>query len=133
MKGEKAGQEDIFANNLPGFVHNIYLDDKNVLWMAMAQPRAAIADAIAPYPFLKEQLAKLPVGALDACNGDRDESKRGVGFVIAMDLQGKPLLSLHNPQMSMNTLSSAVYHDGYVYIGTIGGGPVIRYKLANRP
>ncbi len=23
LKGEKAGQEDIFANNLPGFVHNI--------------------------------------------------------------------------------------------------------------
>jgi sugar lactone lactonase YvrE len=133
LKGEKAGQEDIFANNLPGFVHNIYLDDKNVLWMAMAQPRAAIADAIAPYPFLKKQLAKLPVEALDARNADRDESKRGAGFVIAMDLEGNPLLSLHNPPMSMNTLSTAVYHDGYVYVGTIGGGPVIRYKLSKRP
>lgn len=29
----------------------------------------------------------------------------------------------------MNTLSTAVYHDGYVYLVTITGGPVIRYKL----
>ncbi len=133
LKGEKAGQEDIFANNLPGFVHNIYLDDKNVLWMAMAQPRAGLADTLAPYPFLKKQLAKLPVERLDARNTDRDESKRGVGFVMAMDLEGNPLLSLHNPPMSMNTLSSAVYHNGYVYLGTIGGGPALRYKLSERP
>ncbi len=133
LKGEKAGQEDIFADNLPGFVHNIYLDEQNVLWMAMAQPRAGLADALAPYPFLKQQLAKLPIEKLDARNADRDESKRGVGFVIAMDLEGNPLLSLHNPPMSMNTLSSAVYHDGYVYIGTIGGGPIIRYKLSEHP
>lgn len=76
---------------------------------------------------------KLPVERLDARNMDRDESQRGAGFVMAMDLEGNPLLSLHNPPMSMNTLSSAVYHDDHVYIGAIGGGPVLRYKLLERP
>jgi sugar lactone lactonase YvrE len=130
LKGKKAGREDIFVNNLPGFVHNISLGDRDILWIGIAQPRAAIPDAIAAYPWVKKQLAKLPVAKLDARNTVRDESKRGVGFVIAMDLTAKPLLSLHNPPMSMNTISSAVNHDGYVYIGTIGGEPLLRYPIA---
>jgi hypothetical protein len=96
------------------------------------QPRAAIPDAIATYPWLKKQLAKLPVDKLDAHNTVRDESKRGVGLVMALDLTDKPLLSLHNPPMSMNILSCAVYHDGYVYIGTIGGEPLLRYPYSQK-
>jgi hypothetical protein len=135
LTGPRAGTEDIFADNLPGFVHNLSLDDRGVLWMALAQPRSTLADSIAGSPFLRRQVAKLAplLAGLDARTAGGDERRRGVGIVMAMDLAGNPLLGLHNPPMSMNTLSAAVYHDGYVYIGTIGGGPVLRYRLPDRP
>nr|WP_267901219.1 hypothetical protein [Dulcicalothrix desertica] len=55
LKGASSGKEDIFADNLPGFVHNIYIDDKNTLWAAFNSPRADII----PHnnPWLKAQLA----------------------------------------------------------------------------
>ena len=133
LTGPKAGTEDIFSDRLPGFVHNLYLDDKNVLWVALFTGRSAIADSLANNTFLKQQVAKLPTDLFNNPNIDRNESLRGEGSVIAMDLQGNPLLSLQNPPRKLNTLSTAVYHNGYVYMGTITGGPVIRYKLENRP
>lgn len=133
LTGPNAGQEDIFSDRLPGFVHNLYLDDQNVLWVALFTGRSGIADSVAGNVFLKQQLAKLPPDLFNNPQVDRNESLRGEGSVLAMDLQGKPLLSLQNPPRKLNTLSTAVYHDGYVYMGTITGGPVIRYKLEQRP
>jgi hypothetical protein len=95
--------------------------------------RSAIADSLAGNPFLKQQLAKLPTSLFNNPTIDRNEALRGDGSVLAMDLKGNPLLSLQNPPRQLHTLSTAVYHQGFVYMGTITGGPVIRYKLKQRP
>ena len=133
LTGPNAGREDVFMNNLPGFVHNIFLDDLNVLWIAINRPRNTLADSLAGNTFLKAQLSKLPASLLAGGSIDRNEALRGEGFVLAVDLQGNPLLSLHNPPRSQNFISTAVYHNGYVYVGSIDGGPVIRYRLEQRP
>jgi sugar lactone lactonase YvrE len=133
LTGPNAGREDIFTDRLPGFVHNLYLDDQNVLWVALYMGRSAIADSLAGNPFLKQQLAKLPTSLFNNPTIDRNEALRGDGSVLAMDLKGNPLLSLQNPPRQLHTLSTAVYHQGFVYMGTITGGPVIRYKLKQRP
>lgn len=133
LTGERAGQQDVFMNNLPGFVHNLSLDDRQVLWIAINRPRNALADRLAPHPWLKAQVAKLPASLFAGGPINRDEALRGEGFVMAVDLRGTPLLSLQNPPRSQNFLSTAVYHDGFVYVGTIDGGPVIRYRLVARP
>ncbi|GAB4550746.1 MAG: SMP-30/gluconolactonase/LRE family protein [Anaerolineae bacterium] len=136
LTGEKAGTADIFTADLPGFVHNLYLDNQHVLWVAIFQPRNGLADALRPNPFLARQVAKLLAlmpGFGDERNATRAEAARGAGSVLALNLEGRPLLSLQNPPMIMNTLSAAVYHDGYVYTGTIGGSGVLRYRLAAHP
>jgi hypothetical protein len=136
LAGEKAGTEEIFVNNLPGFPHNLFLDDAGVLWVALTQPRNTLGDSLRANPFLARQFAKfllLMPNYGEAGRDPRDETVRGVGMVLALDLDGAPLLSLHNPPASLYTLSTAVYHDGYVYLGSIDGGPVVRYRLDERP
>lgn len=132
LTGAQAGTEDIWLNNLPGFPHNLYLDEQNVLWVTLAQPRNPLADSARQSSFIAAQLGKilqLVPGFGDERSAARDENARGAGSVLALSLQGEALLSLQNPPMHMNTLSTAVQRDGAVYIGTIGGDGVLRYQL----
>lgn len=131
LEGEKAGTEEIWIDRLPGMPHNLYRDERDRLWVALNRPRVPLADRIRASRFLAQQAAKLPflLSGQDVDNANLDESQPGAGSVLAMNFDGEILLSLQNPPVSMNTLSSAVFHGGYVYIGTIGGGPVLRYRL----
>ncbi|MDJ0703554.1 MAG: SMP-30/gluconolactonase/LRE family protein [Leptolyngbyaceae cyanobacterium MO_188.B28] len=131
LKGEKAGEQDIWIDSLPGMPHNLYRDQKNRIWVALNRPRVGLGDQIRASRFLAQQVAKVPflVTGQDVENAVLDESTRGAGSVLAMDFDANILLSLQNPPISMNTLSAAVLHQEYVYIGTIGGGPVLRYRL----
>lgn len=135
MTGEQAGTQDVWMDSLPGLPHNLYRDDQNVIWVAFFQGRNALGDAIRANGFLASQVLKVPqlFAGQDAANASREESQRGVGSVLALDFNQNVLLSLENPPMQMNTLSTAVYHDGAVYLGTITGGPVLRYELEERP
>jgi sugar lactone lactonase YvrE len=128
LTGAKAGMEDVFADDVPGFVHNLFLDQRNVLWAAITQPRNPLVDSLSGLPWVREQIAKLPSTLFNA-PVSRDESKRSRGFVVTMNLQGQYLASYGNPPAKLNSISSAVVHDGYLYVGSITGGPVIRHRL----
>ncbi len=128
LTGAKAGTEDVFADNLPGFVHNIFLDQDGVLWAAITQPRNLLVDGLSNLPWLRTQIAKLPATLFNTAPS-RDERQRSRGFVVKMNLQGQYLGLYGNPPAKLNTISSAVMHDGYLYVGSITGGPVIRHKL----
>jgi sugar lactone lactonase YvrE len=129
LLGEKAGTEDVFTDDLPGFVHNLFLAPDGVLWAAITQSRNPLVDRLSGLPWLREQIAKLPSSLFNA-PPSRDEATRSRGFVVSMNLQGQYLANYGNPPAKLNSISSAVVHDGYLYVGSITGGPVIRHKLA---
>jgi hypothetical protein len=135
LTGDRAGTQEVWLDSLPGMPHNLYRDDQNVIWAALYQGRVGMGDTIRANAFLASQALKVPglFAGEDLANALPDESRRGAGSVLALDFDGNVLLSLQNPPMQMNTLSTAVYHDGAVYMGTITGGPVLRYQLAERP
>jgi sugar lactone lactonase YvrE len=132
LSGTKVGTTDIWADDLPGFVHNIFLDDLGVLWLAFNQARNATVDSLSAQPWVRAQIAKLPASLFDS-PPNRDPNARARGFVLAMSLQGRVLASYQNPPTQLDTLSTAVYHDGYLYAGTLTGGPVLRLRLPVRP
>lgn len=88
LKGEKAGQHEVFIDNLPGLPDNLQGDRKGTFWVALPTPRKADADFLHRHPWLKAQLAKLPRMFLP--------KPTAYGLVIAIDEQGRIVRSLHD-------------------------------------
>ncbi|NGY06748.1 SMP-30/gluconolactonase/LRE family protein [Solimonas terrae] len=59
LKGVKAGQQDVFADNLPGFPDNLSINGDRV-WQALYAPRKPALDAIADSPLLRKIAYRLP-------------------------------------------------------------------------
>lgn len=59
LKGVKAGQQEIFADNLPGFPDNLSISGDHV-WQALYAPRKSALDAIADRPRLRKLAYRLP-------------------------------------------------------------------------
>ncbi len=55
LKGEKAGQHEVFIDNLPGLPDNLQGDRKGTFWVALPTPRKADADFLHRHPWLKAQ------------------------------------------------------------------------------
>ncbi|GAB4466807.1 MAG: SMP-30/gluconolactonase/LRE family protein [Armatimonadaceae bacterium] len=134
LQGPHQRTYDFFAENLPGFVHNLHYDEAGILWAAIYQERSPVLDRFHPYPQIKNQLAKLPPALLGARSGEvRSPDDRGAGLIVALNAEGKVLRRLENPPVALNTLSTALPYKGALYIGTIepGSSTVLRYPLPN--
>lgn len=59
LSGPKAGQSDVFADNLPGFPDNIRTDADGNFWVALPTIRDGLVDALADQPAVRKVLAKL--------------------------------------------------------------------------
>ena len=129
LTGVKANTWDYYAENLPGIPDGIMSDRKGVIWIAMNLPRIESLDWLHRQPFLKNQLAKLPVqiwmGGILWLEGLAD----GYGFVAAANQQGNIVRTLQDPTGKLLMLSNAVPEEDYLYLGTLFGNQIGRYKL----
>lgn len=48
---------------------------------------------------------------------------------LALDANGAVVRSLQNPPLSLNTVSTAVRHGDAIYLSTLEGRGVLRYRL----
>lgn len=60
LAGPRAGTTEPFIVNLPGFPDGITRDGRGGYWLAIYAPRVALLDALAPYPFLRKVIPRLP-------------------------------------------------------------------------
>ena len=60
ISGPKAGQSEIFINNLPGFPDGISSNGHDKFWLALVNRRDAALDALMPHPFLRKVVMRLP-------------------------------------------------------------------------
>jgi sugar lactone lactonase YvrE len=60
LKGSKAGQKEIFIDNLPGFPDNISFNGRDGYWLALYAPRDRILDALLPHPALLKAAYRIP-------------------------------------------------------------------------
>ena len=124
LTGPKAGRHDIFADNLPGFPDNLTPVADGTYWVALYQPRNPNLDRLQRHPFLKAQLAKLPSSLLTS-------STARASTALQLDSAGQPLRALSDTSGHLYGLTTAVPHDGYLYLGTDhkGSNDVLRYRL----
>jgi len=122
LKGPRQGENEIFAKNLPGFPDGISLASDGNYLVAFFAPRSKEIDTILPLKFLKNILAKLPESFLPA--PDR------YGLIVKYDSNGEPIESFQDPEGKVAAnLTSVLELDGFLYMGTLNGDAIFRYRL----
>lgn len=117
LKGTKKGTSDIFAENLAGFPDNITRDEHGQFWVGIFTTRISFVDQMHRSPWLAGTMAKLPESLL---SGASAPAKHGLAAVFSP--QGELIESWHDPEGSLYGVTTAVSHNGYLYIGTAPGG-----------
>lgn len=123
LKGDKQGTWDVFADNLPLMPDNISVDEAGSYLLAGVR-RIPTMDTIQSNAWLKNQLAKLPLGVLRQFPTLKQNR---YGLVLILGADGQIKRSLHDPTGRLFGLSSARSHNGYLYLSTLLGSDVARY------
>lgn len=121
LAGERAGTSEVFVANLPGFPDNIAFADSGTLWVALAAPRNALLDRLAPHPWLRKVVARLP----DAI---KPMPKR-YGLVLGLGPDGAVQHSFHDPSGRWAMLTSAVPIGDALVLGSLHGHAIGRVPL----
>lgn len=122
LKGERAGQIDRFAENLPGFPDNITFNGRDRFWVALYAPRDATLDALGPIPFLRSVVARLPGWVLPEAGRQ--------GFVLGLDLDGNVVEQYrYAGKGAFGPVTSAVEHDGMLYLGSLSDTAIGRIAI----
>lgn len=126
LKGRKAGQAEVFIDNLPGFPDNLAVDSEGRYWVAFPTLRNSQVDALHKQPWLKDLVAKLP----DSLQPPVQE----YGLVLALDDQAQILTSLHDTQGThLQEITSVQPHDGALYFGSLHNDRIGRLPLRAIP
>ncbi len=126
ITGPKAGQAEVFADNLPGFPDNLAVDRQGRYWVAFPSLRNAQVDALHRTPWLKDLVAKLP--------DSLKPKPRQYGLVVAFDRKGEVITSLHDTKGShLQEITSVTPHDGYLYFGSLHNDRIGRLPLQAIP
>ena len=118
LKGEKAGQSDIFIDNLPGFPDGISSNGKDMFWLALVNRRDAGLDWLMPHPFLRKIVWRLP--------SFLQPNIKRYAFALGLDLNGKVVRNLQDPSAQFTQIANVVEHKGNLYFGSIGESAIGR-------
>lgn len=122
LKGPKAGTSEIFADALPGYPDGVSSNGKGTFWLALLTVRNTTADFLAPHPWLKGLIGRLPRALWP--------KPEPYGFVVALNEDGRYLRSLQDPDGEhIHTISSVEEHREKLYLGSLHNHHVGVVKL----
>jgi sugar lactone lactonase YvrE len=119
LRGERAGTSEVYLDNLPGFPDNLNTGSDDTMWVALGIPRMAMLDVLAPYPFLRKIMARLP--------GMSGFPRQAIA--VQADADGKIVRTLQDPDPEHPLLTSVYERDGTLYMGNLFGSGVYRLSI----
>ncbi|MFL1453900.1 SMP-30/gluconolactonase/LRE family protein [Marinobacter sp. GN3S48] len=126
IHGPRAGQAEVFADNLPGFPDNLAVDHAGRYWVAFPTLRNARVDSMHRQPWLKDLVAKLPESF--------HPKPQEYGLVLAFDANGELITSLHDTRGThLQEITSVNPHDGNLYFGSLHNDRIGRLPLRAIP
>jgi sugar lactone lactonase YvrE len=122
LTGERAGQSDMFIENLPGVPDNITATPDGRYWVALPSVRNPQYDRLLPRPWLRKVMVRLRQGV-----------PLGVPAVVEVDGEGRMVRSLQDGAPGhYGVITSAVERDGFLYLGSIAEASIGRVRLGAR-
>jgi sugar lactone lactonase YvrE len=120
LRGDAAGRDEIFVDNLPGFPDNLSTGE-GLFWMALPSPRDRLLDALLPRPWLRHIVARLPEQL-------QPQPKRH-GFVLGLDAAGKVVHNLQDPTGRVAMTTGARQRGDRLYLGSLSEPTVAVCRL----
>lgn len=114
LTGPRAGESDVFAENLPGFPDNLSTGEGGRIWVAMASPRNALLD----WAHKRNPLLRRAVWAVPEAMQPQPEK---VAWAMALDASGQVVADLQRPGDDMYFLTGVREHAGRLYLGSLYG------------
>ncbi|WP_291733247.1 SMP-30/gluconolactonase/LRE family protein [Leisingera sp. F5] len=110
LKGERAGEREVFLGNLPGYPDNLEAQGDGTYWLAFASPRLP-SEKLMPYPALRKLIWRL--GPLVR------PAPVHRGMLMQFDGQGNILRSLQDPDGRLGVTTGGKAVDGQLYVMTL--------------
>jgi len=120
LKGERAGETDLFLDNLAGFPDNLTFSD-GILWVAMASPRQGMIDFMLPRTWMRKLSYRMPDAA-------KPKPVRH-GMILGYDIDGLLVHNLQDSSGHVAITTSARVHNDRLFIGSLSEPHVAVYQL----
>lgn len=122
LKGEKAGQTEVFIDNLPGFPNGISIREDGSYWLGFSTKRSDELDKIHPKPGMKKFVYALPQWL--------QPNPEKFGMVMNISPDGAILKTLFDTTGTVVPETGTVKEkDGYLYFGGDVAPFIGKYKL----
>jgi sugar lactone lactonase YvrE len=123
LSGDKAGSDDVFVDELPGFPDGVSGNRQGRFWVALPTTRIPAVDRMHPRPWMKRLSSRLP---------DWLKPKPvPYGLVLELNESGDVIASYHDTDGGhVQEITSAEEHEGYLYLGTLHNDRIGKLRLA---
>ena len=123
LSGPKAGTHDLFIDNLPGLPDNLSFNGHDRFWVALYEPRNAVLDSTAPYPFVRQMLAR----ALTVL--PKPLAKHG--FALGLDVEGNVIANLQDSGAdNYSPITTVREYGDWLYFGSLKARNMVRLPLS---
>ncbi|NIZ61344.1 strictosidine synthase [Sedimentitalea sp. CY04] len=124
LTGPKAGQQEVFLDNLPGYPDNLEAQGDGTYWLAFASPRVP-AEALMPYPFLRKVVWRLGPMVRPA--------PIHRGMMVHFDGQGNILRTLQDPTGRLGITTGGKIVGDQFYVMTLDSDGFARMSVGDMP
>lgn len=112
VRGPRAGEVELFIDNLPGFPDGISTGEDGTFWLALYAPRNALLDSAGPKPWLRKLIYRIPAAL--------QPKPRRHPFVLGLDANGEVVHNLQDPDGAEFSKSTSAEQVGdWLYIGSL--------------
>lgn len=123
LRGPQAGQDEVWANNWPGFPDNIRAASNGGYWLALYAPRNPILDWVLPRPFWRRVIWRLPRFL--------QPDPPAVAHVLHLDAQGRIQRSLQGQgQGVFAPITCVVEGPRHLWFGSLSAEGLARFPLS---
>nr|WP_161896012.1 SMP-30/gluconolactonase/LRE family protein [Gordonia spumicola] len=112
LTGDRAGEWDVFADDLPGYPDNMSVGSDGLVWVALASPRNSVLEALFKLPLrARKVLARAPERV-----GPAPEE---IVWALGIAFDGTVARNVRLDDVDFSFATGVVEVDGTLYFGTI--------------